>query len=127
MVEIRQSEKGIHLEKIYIAVDVGIALDPRNIEAQVKGGVIYGLDSGINSEISVKDGAVVESNYHQYPLLRIHQIPEIEVYIHQSEEQIFGVGEAGVPTNPPALGNALFALTGKRVRDLPFRKSFDFA
>ncbi|PQJ15302.1 xanthine dehydrogenase family protein molybdopterin-binding subunit [Aureicoccus marinus] len=127
VVEIRQSEKGIHLEKIYIAVDVGIALDPRNIEAQVKGGVIYGLDSGINSEISVKDGAVVESNYHQYPLLRIHQIPEIEVHIHQSEEQIFGVGEAGVPTNPPALGNALFALTGKRVRDLPFRKSFDFA
>jgi isoquinoline 1-oxidoreductase beta subunit len=127
VVQISQSETGIHLEKVFIAVDVGIALDPRNIEAQVKSGVIFGLDSGINSEITVLNGAVVESNYHQYPLLRFSRIPEIEVHIHESGEEIFGVGEAGVPTNPPALGNAIFALTGKRIRELPFRKSIRFA
>lgn len=91
------------------------------------GGVIYGLDSGINSEITVANGAIVESNYHEYPLLRISQIPEIEVYIHESGDEIFGVGEAGVPTNPPALGNAIFALTGKRIRELPCRNHVRFA
>ena len=127
VVEISQSEKGIRLEKVFVAVDVGIALDPRNIEAQVKSGVIFGLDSGINSRISVSEGKIEQSNFHNYPMLRIGQIPEIQVHIHENGEEIFGVGESGVAANPPALGNAIFALTGKRVRHLPFRETIKFA
>ena len=127
VVEISQSEEGIRLEKVFIAVDVGIALDPRNIEAQIKSGVIYGLDSGINSRITVSKGKIEQSNYNNYPLLRIPQIPEIYVHIHENGEEIFGVGESGVAANPPALGNAIFALTGKRIRNLPFRNEVKFA
>ena len=127
VVEISQSEEGIRLEKVFVAVDVGIALDPRNIEAQIKSGVIYGLDSGINSRITVSEGKIEQSNYNNYPLLRIPQIPEIQVHIHENGEEIFGVGESGVAANPPALGNAIFALTGQRIRNLPFRDSIDFA
>ena len=126
VIEVRQTDDGIRLEKVYVAVDVGIALDPRNIEAQIKSGVIYGLDSGINSSITVSEGKIEQSNYHDYPLLRIPQIPEIQVHIHENGEEIFGVGESGVAAIPPALGNAIFSLTGKRIRSLPFRDSVDF-
>ncbi|MEM9723394.1 MAG: molybdopterin cofactor-binding domain-containing protein [Bacteroidota bacterium] len=127
VVEIRQTEEGIRIEKVFVAVDVGIALDPRNIEAQIKSGVIYGLDSGINSTITVSEGKIEQRNFNNYPLLRIQQIPEIQVHIHENNKEILGVGESGVAANPPALGNAIFALTGKRIRNLPFRKAIKFA
>ena len=126
VIEIVHSEAGIELTKAWAAVDVGIALDPRNIEAQVQGGVNFGLSAAIFGEITVADGAVEQTNFHAYPLLRMYQAPEIEVHIHQSGRPIKGVGEASTPTAAPALGNAIFAATGKRIRELPFGRSFRF-
>ena len=127
VMEIRHVHGRISVEKAWAAVDVGIALDKRNIEAQVQGALIFGLSSAIFGEITVSDGAVEQRNFDAYPLLRIHQAPTIEVQIHESGKRIFGVGEAGTPTAAPALGNAIFAATGQRVRELPFSKSFRFS
>jgi isoquinoline 1-oxidoreductase beta subunit len=126
VIEIRYADGRVSLEKAWAAVDVGIALDRRNIEAQVQGALIFGLSSAIFGEITVSDGAVDQNNFDGYPLLRIHQAPSIEVRIHESGERIFGVGEAGTPTAAPALGNAIFAATGQRIRELPFRNSVNF-
>jgi isoquinoline 1-oxidoreductase beta subunit len=126
VIEISHSDAGIKLLKAYAAVDVGIALDRRNIEAQVQGGLTFGLSAAIFGEITVTDGVVDQTNFHTYPLLRMHQAPSIEVRILERGRQIRGVGEAAVPTAAPALGNAIFAATGKRIRELPFGKVFRF-
>jgi isoquinoline 1-oxidoreductase beta subunit len=127
VIEIGESEAGIELHKAWAAVHVGIALDPRNIEAQVGGALLFGLSAAIFGEITLRDGRVEQTNFDAYPLLQLHQAPAIEVRILQGGKQIRGVGEIGTPAAAPALGNALYALTGKRVRQLPFRKSFRFA
>lgn len=126
VIEISHSDAGIKLHKAYAAVDVGIALDRRNIEAQVQGGLNFGLSSAIFGEITVTDGGVDQTNFDTYPLLRMHHAPSIEVRIHESGDNIRGVGEAGTPTAAPALGNAIFAATGQRIRELPFGKLFRF-
>lgn len=126
VIEISHSAAGIKLEKAFVAVDVGIALDRRNIEAQIQGGLLFGLSSAILGEITVSDGAIDQTNFDSYPLLQMHQVPEIEIRIHTRDKEIRGVGEIATPTAAPALGNAIFAATGKRVRELPFRKHFRF-
>jgi isoquinoline 1-oxidoreductase beta subunit len=127
VVEISQSEKGIRIDKVYCVVDVGIALDPRNIEAQVSSGIIFGLSAAIMSEITFADGAVVQSNFHDYDALRMRQIPAIEVRILQNGEKLSGIGEPGTPPAIAALANAVFALTGQRIRSLPLNKQVKFA
>lgn len=127
VVEISQSEKGIRIDKVYCVVDVGIALDPRNIEAQVSSGIIFGLSAAIMSEITFADGAVVQSNFHDYDALRMRQIPAIEVRILQNGEKLSGIGEPGTPPAIAALANAVFALTGQRIRSLPLNKQVQFA
>ena len=92
----------------------------------MQGGLNFGLSSAIFGEITVTDGAVDQTNFDSYPLLRMHHAPSIEVRIHESGESIRGVGEAGTPTAAPALGNAVFAATGQRIRELPFGKFFRF-
>ena len=126
VVEIVSSDAGIRLHKAYAAVDVGIALDPRNIEAQVEGALLFGLSSAIFGEITVADGIVEQTNFNAYPLLQLRHAPSIEVRIHENGRVIKGVGEATTPTAAPALGNAIFAATGRRIRELPFRKSVRF-
>lgn len=126
VVEIRRTNDSIALERIFIAVDVGIALDPRNIEAQVEGAIGFGLSAAIYGEINIVDGRVKEGNFNDYRLLKMHQLPAIKVAILESGNRIFGVGEAGTPTTAPALGNALFAATGTRLRELPFSKHLHF-
>jgi isoquinoline 1-oxidoreductase beta subunit len=126
VVELSHSSAGIEIHKVYAAVDVGIALDRRNIEAQVQGGLNFGLSSAIFGEITVTEGVVDQTNFHAYPLLQMRHAPSIEVRIHERGKKITGVGEAATPTAAPALGNALFAATGIRVRELPFRKFFRF-
>ncbi len=126
VIEIRHSEAGIELLAAWAAVDVGIALDPRNIEAQVQGALLYGLSSSIFGEITLADGAVEQTNFDAYPLLQMHQAPPVEVRIHERGSKIRGVGEVATPAAAPALGNAIFAATGKRIRELPFRKHFRF-
>ncbi len=127
VVEVRHAGGRVEILKAHFAVDVGTALDPRNIESQVQGALVFGLSAAVFGEITVTDGMVDQHNFDSYPLLRMGQAPEIAVQIHESGEAIYGVGEAATPTAAPALGNALFAATGRRVRELPFRKAFDFA
>ena len=126
VVEIIYSDGGIKLHKAWAAVDVGIALDRRNIEAQVQGGLLFGLSSAIFGEITLTDGVVDQTNFHDYPLLQMHHAPSIDVRIHESSKRIKGIGEAATPTAAPALGNAIFAATGRRIRELPFGKVFRF-
>lgn len=125
--EISQSNSGIKIENIWAAVDVGVALDPKNIEAQVTGGIIYGLSAAIMGEITVEDGQVVQSNFHDFEILRLYQTPNMEVKIFENQRNIKGAGEPGTPPAAPALANAIFAATGQRIREMPMNKFIDFA
>ncbi len=115
-------ENGVpKLEKVYCAVDCGTAVNPDIVVAQMESGIIFGLTAALKGKITVKDGAVEQSNFHDYQMLRMNETPEIEVAIIDSDAPPTGVGEPGTPPAAPALGNALFAATGKRQRDLPLK------
>jgi isoquinoline 1-oxidoreductase beta subunit len=104
------------------AVDCGLVLNPDIAVAQMEGAVIMGMSLALKPEISFKDGAVVNSNFHDYPVLRINEIPnEINVAFIGQEYRSTGIGEPGVPTTAPALSNAIFAASGKRYRSLPIK------
>ncbi len=118
---------GLEILHAYIAVDVGIALDPRIIEAQIRGSFVFGLTAALYGAITVTGGRVYQQNFHQYPLFRMDQIPDIAVSIHESGEGIFGVGESATASTAPALGNAILAATVRRLRTLPFTKLVRFA
>ena len=103
------------------AIDCGRVVNPDTVRAQLEGAVGFALTAALYSEITLANGRVQQSNFHDYRMLRIHEMPEVEVHIVESKEPSTGVGEPGVPTVAPALCNALFQLTGKRVRSLPIR------
>jgi len=107
------------VDRVVCAVDCGIAVNPDVVRAQMEGGIGFGLSAALYGAITLKDGAVEQSNFHDYPVLRINEMPAIEVHIVQSAEKPSGVGEPGVPPIAPAVANALAAATGKRVRKLP--------
>ena len=109
------------VEKVWAAVDCGQVVHPRGGEAQVMGGIVMGLSAAIHEEITIDKGAVVQSNFSDYPLLTLAETPEIAVEFVASERPMGGLGEPGLPPAAPALANALFAATGKRVRTLPIR------
>lgn len=127
VIEVEETAQGIRLTGAWIAADVGIALNPRNIEAQLSGGMVYGLSAAINGEITFKDGAVVEQNFWDYEPLRLAQCPPIEVRVLAEGGKIRGVGEPGTPPAAPALANAIFALNGQRIRRLPMRHEIRLA
>ncbi|WP_018987908.1 xanthine dehydrogenase family protein molybdopterin-binding subunit [Aromatoleum toluclasticum] len=110
------------VDRVVCAVDCGIAVNPDVIRAQMEGGIGFGLAAALAGAITLKDGVVEQSNFHDYPILRIDQMPNVEVHIVPSAEKPTGVGEPGVPPIAPALVNALFAATGKRIRTLPIGK-----
>jgi isoquinoline 1-oxidoreductase beta subunit len=116
-----QGDGGFRVERVVCAVDCGIAVNPDVIVAQMESGIGYGLSPLLMSEITLDDGKVVQSNFHDYQVLRINQMPEIEVYIVPSAEPPTGVGEPGTPVIGPAVANALFAATGKPFHRLPLR------
>jgi isoquinoline 1-oxidoreductase beta subunit len=117
-------EKGaVKVHRVVCAVDCGLVINPDTVKAQMEGGIIFGLTAALKTEITLKDGRVEQGNFHDYQMLRIFESPEIEVHIVPSGENPTGVGEPGVPPVAPALANAIFAATGKRVRRLPIRAS----
>lgn len=121
VVEVSTAEGGaFKVEKVTVAVDCGIAVNPDVIRAQMEGGVGYALSAALGGEITLVKGAVQQGNFDGYPVLRMSQMPQVEVHIVASNEKPSGVGEPGVPPLAPALANALFAATGKRWRRLPF-------
>src|SRR5438876_389060 len=111
----------IKVHKLVGAIDAGFAVNPDQVKAQMEGGGIYALTALLYGEITIDRGRVVQSNFHDYPMLRIDEAPEMEVHILNSGEAAGGLGEPGVPTVAPAVCNAIFALTGTRVRSLPIR------
>jgi isoquinoline 1-oxidoreductase beta subunit len=96
-------------------------MHPDGIKAQMESGIIYGLTAALYSDISIRRGAVAQSNFHDYQMLRMHESPQIETYIINSGEKIGGAGEPGTPAIAPALVNAIFNATGKRIRELPVK------
>ncbi len=125
VVEVVDQDGAIRVNKVWIAADVGTALDPAIIESQLVSGAIYGLSAAIQGEITFDDGAVQQWNFPDYDALRMHNTPQFDVTVLENQTHIGGVGEPGTPPSMPALGNALFDLTGQRARDLPFNKTFD--
>jgi isoquinoline 1-oxidoreductase beta subunit len=116
-----QSDGGFRVERVVCAVDCGVAVNPDVIVAQMESGIGYGLSPLLMSEITLDDGKVVQSNFHDYQVLRINQMPEIEVHIVPSTEPPTGVGEPATPVIGPAVANALFAATGKPFHRLPLK------
>ena len=114
----RKSGK-IRVHDYWIAGDAGIVVQPENAHAQLESAVVYGLSSALSEELTFKDGAVQQTNFHQYQLLRMSDMPEIHTRIIVTDNAPTGLGELGVPTVAPAIGNAVFKLTGKRLRQLP--------
>ena len=110
----------IRVHKFWCAVDGGIIVHKDNAKAQVEGGVVTGLSSVFYERITVKDGKVEQSNYTDYPLFRMSDMPEMEVQFIASEEAPTGLGESGVPLAGGAVANAFATLTGRRLRHLPF-------
>jgi isoquinoline 1-oxidoreductase beta subunit len=112
------------VERVVCAVDCGIAVNPDVVRAQMEGSIGYGLGAALWSEVTIVQGRVQESNFHDYRPLRIEEMPDVEVHIVPSGSAPTGVGEPGVPPIAPAVANALFHLTGRRVRRLPFARQW---
>ena len=119
VVEVTVRGKEFTVDRVVCAVDCGIAVNPDNVRAQMEGGIGFGLSAALYGKITLKDGAVEQSNFHDYPVLRIAEMPKIDVHIVPSAAKPTGVGEPGVPPIAPALANALAAATGQRLRTLP--------
>ena len=124
VIEVAVDEFGeVHLKKIVSAVDTGIVVNPDTVVAQLQGGLIFGLTAALYGEITIDKGRVQQSNYHDYRMLRIDQVPNIEVHLIQSGEAPGGIGETGTTAGPPALGNAIYAATGVRLRRMPIDRA----
>ncbi len=117
--EIRIVDGAVKVERVVCAVDCGIVVNPDQLYAQVESAVVFGLTAALRGKITIKDGAVEQSNFHDYPLLRMNEIPIVEVHVVQSTEKPTGIGEPGTPPIAPAVANAIFAATGSRLRSLP--------
>jgi isoquinoline 1-oxidoreductase beta subunit len=111
----------VRVHRIVAAVDCGRTVNPDTVKAQLEGGIIFGLTAALKTEITLDKGRVQQRNFHDYPMVRMFESPQIEVYIVPSTEKPTGVGEPGVPPVAPAVANAIFAATGKRVRRLPIK------
>ncbi len=109
------------LEKVYCAVDCGRAVNPDIVVAQMESGIIFGLTAALKSKITIAEGKVEQGNFDDYPMLRMNEVPEIDVAIIETDADPTGVGEPGTPPAAPALANALFAATGVRQRDMPLK------
>jgi len=111
----------VRVHRVVCAIDCGRTVNPDTIEAQMESGIVFGLSAALYQEITLKNGRAEQGNFHNYPLLRIGDMPEVEVHIVPSRAALGGVGEPGVPPIAPAVANAVFAATGKRIRSLPIR------
>ncbi|SDG22176.1 molybdopterin cofactor-binding domain-containing protein [Dyella sp. 333MFSha] len=124
IVEVEVTAQGqVHLRRAVVAVDVGIAINPSSVQAQVQGGLLFGLSAALFNGITLKDGMIEQSNFHDYRTLRINEVPNVEVYTVASGESPGGLGEVGTAIAAPALANAIFAATGVRLTELPVSRT----
>ena len=119
--EVSVENGAIRVHRVVCAVDCGIAVNPETIRAQLESAVAWGLSATLHSALSFKDGRVQESNFHDFAVLRMSEMPQVEVHIAPSTEKPGGIGETGVPPTAPAVANAVFALNGQRLRELPLK------
>ena len=126
VVEIETTDRGIKLQNVWVVADPGTVIDPVNIENQIQGGVVWGLGHAMNSELTYRDGMAEQTNYHAAEGMRLYQTPKIHVRVLENAAHVRGIGEPPVPPAFPALGNAIFAATGQRLRETPFNKFVDF-
>jgi len=118
--EVEVSKDGrVRVTRVVCAVDCGIAVNPDTIRAQIQSAVIFGITAALHGEITVKNGRVEQSNFDSYRVMRMNEAPEVEVYIVQNSEPPGGMGEAGTSAIVPAVANAIYAATGKRLRRMP--------
>jgi isoquinoline 1-oxidoreductase beta subunit len=121
--EVSQDNLAIRVHRVVCAVDCGIAVNPQSIAAQMESGITFGLGFTLHSKLTFKNGQVQQSNFHDYQVLRLNEMPVVEVHIVPSTDKPGGIGEVGVPPVAPAVANAVFALTGQRLRELPLQLS----
>ncbi|MGH7260655.1 MAG: xanthine dehydrogenase family protein molybdopterin-binding subunit, partial [Nitrospiraceae bacterium] len=120
--EVAVSKEGeVRVQLVVCAVDCGIIVNPDTVKAQMEGGIIFGITGALYGEITIKDGRVEQNNFHDYRILRINEAPVVEVYLVKSAEAPGGIGEPGTAAIAPAVTNAIFAATGKRIRKLPVK------
>ncbi len=117
--EVSVSDGRPRVHRVVCAIDCGRAINPETIRAQMESGIVFGLTAALHGQITLKEGRVEQSNFHDYPVLRLNEMPEVEVHIVPSAERPSGIGEPGTPLMAAAVCNALFALTGRRLRRLP--------
>ncbi len=118
-VSVNKATGKIKVHDYWIAVDPGLVIQPENAQAQIESAIVYGLSGALSEELSMKDGAVQQSNFNDYHVLRMSDMPELHIKIIVSDNPPTGMGEVGIPTVAPAIGNAVAQLTGKRLRHLP--------
>lgn len=118
--EVRIIDGSLTVDRVTCVVDCGVAVNPGQIEAQMHSSIVYGLSAFLRGEITLSDGAIEQSNFHDYEPLRMPEMPKIAVRIMEGDDKPGGVGEPGLPPLLPAVANAVFALTGKRITRLPY-------
>lgn len=121
MVEVSAIPDGIRIDRVHITLDCGHLVNPDSVRAQMEGSVIFGLSAALYGDVTLDGGQVQQSNFHDYPVLRMSECPEIHVHLVESTHPPTGVGEPGVPPVAPALANAVFDAIGVRLRELPLR------
>ena len=122
--EVSMTKDGPKVHKVTAVVDCGVVVHPDQAHAQIESGILLGYSSGMKNSITFKEGRVEQTNFHNYPLLRMSETPVIDITFVASSASPGGLGEVGVPLVMPAIANAVATLTGKRVRKLPLMASF---
>jgi isoquinoline 1-oxidoreductase subunit beta len=123
IVEVSVQNNVVTVHRVIQAIDCGVAIHPDNIRAQLEGGMVYGLTAVLRGEITLKNGAVTQTNFNNYPMLALLEMPKVESYIVPSTAAPGGVGEPGTGPIAPSLANAIYAATGTRVRTLPLSRN----
>ena len=127
VIEVSVEDDEVTIENVWCAADLGTVLDPAIVSAQMQSGIIYGLSAAMGQEITFDDGMVEQGNFDTYDAMRMNQCPKFEIAVLDNAEHMGGAGEPGTPPAAPALANAIYAATGKRIRQMPLSSEIDFA